>query len=103
MSNVTLDIAGRRYTIACAAGEEAHIGMLGASISGKLAALPDLSGQSEQRTLLFAALLLADELHEAQSGENGPATGVNAAEPLENLATRLESLATRLEGSAANA
>ena len=38
MSNVTLEIAGRRYTVACAAGEEAHIEMLGASISGKLAA-----------------------------------------------------------------
>lgn len=102
MSNVTLEIAGRRYTIACATGEEAHIAMLGASISTKLAALPDLSGQSEQRTLLFAALLLADELHEAKAKANAPAPVANVADPLENLAERLESLATQLETSAAN-
>lgn len=102
MSNVTLEIAGRRYTVACAAGEEAHIEMLGASISGKLAALPGVSGQSEPRTLLFAALLLADELHEAQ-GKLAAAEAPSVAEPLENLAEKLESLAARLEGSGASA
>jgi cell division protein ZapA len=99
MSNVTLEIAGRRYTIACAAGEEAHIARLGASIDARLAALPDLAGQSEPRTLLFAALLLADELHEAKA----PSKPVKCVEPLENLAARLESLATQLERSAASA
>lgn len=102
MSNVTLEIAGRRYTVACAAGEEAHIEMLGASISGKLAALPGMSGQSEPRTLLFAALLLADELHEAQA-KLVAAKPPPVAQPLENLAEKLESIATRLEGSGASA
>lgn len=103
MSNVSLEIAGRRYTIACAAGEEAHIAMLGGTINAKLAAMPDLSGQSEQRTLLFAALLLADELHESKGAGNAASKGANRAEPLENLATRLETLASRLESSAPNA
>lgn len=102
MSNVTLEIAGRRYTVACAAGEEAHIEMLGASISGKLAALPGVSGQSEPRTLLFAALLLADELFEAQ-GKLAAAEAPEVAQPLENLAEKLETLAARLEGSGASA
>ncbi len=100
MSNVTLDIGGRRYTIACAAGEEGHIAMLGTSINGKLSAIPNLSSQSEQRTLLFAALLLADELHEANKAPTGASTDLVAAEPLEKLADRLESLASQLEGSA---
>ncbi len=68
MSNVTLTIGGRHYTVACAAGEEAHIEKLGGAIDAKLQGTPGLSGQSEARTLLFAALLLADELHEARGG-----------------------------------
>jgi cell division protein ZapA len=106
MSNVTLEILGRRYTVACAPGEEAHISMLGMSINDKLAHLPNMAGQSEPRTLLFAALLLADELHEAQT-KSAPAPAPNpgpvVAEPLENLADRLEWLASRLEGSLASA
>ena len=100
MSNVTVTIGGRHYTVACATGEEQHIEMLGRTIDGKLGDL-NLQGQSEARTLLFAALLLADELHEIQSGgaparpdDDGP-----AAEALESLAARLEDLAERLESA----
>jgi cell division protein ZapA len=106
MSNVTLEILGRRYTVACDAGEEAHLAMLGASINDKLAQLPNMAGQSEPRTLLFAALLLADELHEAQAKvapAPAPTLAPDVAEPLENLADRLEWLASRLEGSLTNA
>ena len=101
MSNVTLEIGGLRYTIACAAGEESHVAMLGASINSRLATIPNLGGQSEARSLLFAALLLADELHEAGKQASAPAPQADAAEPLEKLADRLESLASQLEASAA--
>ena len=109
MSNVTLTIGGRQYTVACAAGEEAHIEQLGRTIDAKLADLPSLGGQSEARTLLFASLLLADELHEARAGHglapssapsSAPAAAQSdpqTAEALENLAERLEALAARLE------
>lgn len=97
MSNVTLTIGGRFYTVACAEGEEAHIEALGRTIDGKLASLPNMSGQSEPRTLLFAALLLADEVHELRSGA-APAEDGEAAEALESLAGRLEALAAELEG-----
>ena len=96
MSNVTLTIGGRHYTVACAEGEEAHIAMLGRSIDGKLAGMTSLGGQSEARTLLYAALLLADELHERQDGA-AQVVEAPAAEALESLAGRLESLAERLE------
>ena len=101
MSNVTLDIGGRRYTIACAPGEEGHVAMLGASINSRLATIPNVHGQSEARSLLFAALLLADELHEAGKQAATPAPQPDAAAPLEKLADRLESLASQLEASAA--
>ncbi len=99
MSNVTLNIGGKHYTVACAEGEESHIEGLGRTIDSKLANMPNLSGQSEARTLLFAALLLADELHELRSGAPAPAAADDgrAAAALETLADRLESLAERLE------
>ena len=100
MSNVTLDIAGRKYTIACAEGEEPHIEMLGASIDAKLAKLPNLAGQSPERILLYAALLLADELYEAGSGQP-PAASAHFAETLEALASRMENLASEMAGDPA--
>ncbi len=99
MSNVTLTICGREYTVACAEGEEAHITGLGRMIDTKLGAMGNMAGQGETRQLLFAALLLADELHEA-----GPAAAPAAvvgdvhADRLEAIATRLESCASHLEG-----
>jgi len=101
MSNVTLTIGGRFYTVACAEGEETHIEALGRSIDGKLTGMPNLGGQSEARTLLFAALLLADELHELRAGAaSAPAEPSPAlAEGLEALASRLEGMADRLEGA----
>ena len=111
MSNVTLAICGRSYTVACAEGEESHVLGLGGMIDRKLAAMGDMSGQAETRMLLFASLLLADELHEATSSDRqapqqpGPdqagvdQAGVDqaGAEKLEQLASRLENLANRLE------
>ena len=96
MSNVTLTIGGRFYTVACAEGEEAHIEALGRTIDSKLHGMPNLGGQSEARTLLFAALLLADELHELRSGAAQADDG-QTAETLERLADTLERLADRLE------
>ena len=106
MSNVTLTIGGRHYTVACAAGEETHIANLGASIDPKLSGMAGLANQSEARTLLYAALLLADELHEArQLAPAEPAEGQadESAEALEEVAQRLEDLALRLENGPASA
>ena len=96
MSNVTLRIGGRDYTVACAEGEEAHITGLGRVIDSKLQSLATGAGMSETRQLLFAALLLADELH-----ENGTKTAAAPAfDParLEALADKLEKCAISLEG-----
>ncbi|HVR91712.1 MAG TPA: cell division protein ZapA [Novosphingobium sp.] len=103
MSNVTLTIAGRDYAVACAEGEEAHVTRLGAMIDSKLEAMGGTTTQGETRTLLFAALLLADELHELKSGAApafAPASGPapDHADALERIAARLESCASALEG-----
>jgi cell division protein ZapA len=98
MSNVTLQIGGRSYIVACAAGEEDHVERLGQLIDGKAREL-GASSHNEVRLLLFAALLLADELSEAR-GKAAPVGALPAqdhAETLEKLADRLESYANSLE------
>lgn len=119
VSNVALVVGGRSYTVNCAAGEEDHIAELGAMIDGKLTSM-GTAGQNETRSLLFAALLLADEVYDLTS--NGPAAPTPTAatgaelpyatpdpiapdaggfaidpERLEGIARRLENLAAHLE------
>ena len=59
MSNITLSIGGRAYTVACADGEESHVAGLGRMIDAKVGAMDGVASQNESRALLFAALLLA--------------------------------------------
>jgi cell division protein ZapA len=99
MSNVTLTIGGRKFTVACGQGEEPHIEMLGRIIDSKIEGMPGLASQSEARCLLYAALLLADEVHELRSGVPGPAPDGRATDALERVAETLEGLAERLEGA----
>jgi cell division protein ZapA len=115
MSNVSLHIGGRSFTVACAPGEEAHITGLGRMIDAKLHAMGGMSGQSEARMLLFAALVMADELHEAQNGPGAPPPppppppppepeeDMELAARLENIAESLEKCASHLEGLAGDA
>jgi len=95
VSNVTLQIGGRSYLVACAAGEEDRVQELGQMIEGKVRELGP-AGHNEARLLLFAALLLADELHEARK-KGGSAPTVDQADALEALAARLENCASALE------
>ena len=83
MSEVTLSIGGRQYTVACAEGEEAHVTKLGELIDGKLQEMgPNLSPQ-ESQNLLFGALFVADELHEEKK------SGAAAKSTLETHASEL--------------
>jgi cell division protein ZapA len=99
MSNVTLELGGRSYAVACADGQEAHILGLGRAIDAKLATMPNLAGQSEARMLLFAALLMADECHEAKQNQvQSPSPAdPGLAEALEKIAGSLERCAAQLE------
>ena len=101
MSNVTVTLAGRKYTIHCGEGEEPHVTMLAQKIDSRLSRLENLAGQSAERTLLYGALLLADENYELEKrGASSQGDLPDIAGPLENLAERLESLATALESGA---
>ena len=99
MSNVTVQIGGRGYIVACAEGEEAHVERLGNLIDDKIRDMSS-AGHNEVRLLLFAALLLADELDELKGRSAAAAPSENGAQAaaLEAIATRLESCAAALEG-----
>ena len=99
MSNLTIRIGGRDFTVACAPGEEAHIDTLGRMIDGRLNELgEEQRGMSETRTLLFAALLLADDLYELRTKAAAPAQP--DSKPDSDLATRIAAVAERLENIA---
>jgi len=104
MSNVTLTIGGRPFTVSAADGEETHIEMLGRMIAERVARGGASPGQSEPRMLLFAALLLADELHELH--KRLPPPGTPAPEPdtapAAEVVARIETLAARVEKLAAH-
>jgi len=107
MASVDLEIAGRRYSVSCRDGEETHLQEVGAIVDGKAQDAAGALGKlSENRQLLFASLLLADELKEKREAAGGtPAptqTDAGIAEALERLAERMESLAESLERSRAN-
>jgi cell division protein ZapA len=100
MAEVDLSIAGRSYRVACRAGEEETLRKAAALVDAKSReALAGLGTLSEARQLLFAGLLLADQIIDKR--EEAPAQVDPAlAERAESLAERLESLALSLEAEA---
>jgi cell division protein ZapA len=116
MPLVNVMVNNRAYTIACDEGEEDHLRELASHVDDKVRELLGSVGQvGDQRILLMAALLIADEHHEAttqlhlRTQELGDLSDTqanmtdrlskaetNAAEVLESAASRLEVIAGRL-------
>jgi cell division protein ZapA len=98
MPEVDLNIAGRPYRVACRAGEEENLRRAASMVDAKSReALSGLGALSEARQLLFASLLLADQLLD-RPGAPEPAPQQPSVDPA--LARRVESLAERLEALA---
>lgn len=116
MAEVNLSIGGRSYAVHCGDGEEAQLTRLSQMIDAKTVIARQASpGLTEVRQLLFAAILLADDLHETRS-KNEKEQGALNLSPADNeageammaarmnvLAARIESLADKLADSSANA
>lgn len=64
MADVKLTIAGRPYDVHCEDGQEQQLVQLAALVDEKAR---DIQGGTEVRQLLFSALMLADEVKEAQA------------------------------------
>lgn len=67
MALVNVMVNGRAYTIACDDGEEDHLRQMAAMVDSKVREVLETVGQvGDQRLMLMAALLMADEAFEAQ-------------------------------------
>lgn len=94
MADVALSIGGRRYTVSCRDGEEMHLREIGALVDARTRDAKSAVGEGlgEARQLLFAALLLADEVKELRGGD----AGEEETTEVEALTERLEALSRRL-------
>ena len=98
MAEVELTIAGRPYKVACRNGEEDTLRAAGALVDAKSReALSGLGTLSESRQLLFAALLLADQIVDGREVELPTGPDPELVERTQLLAQRLETLADALE------
>ena len=77
MGQVTVPVNGRSYTISCDDGQESRIRRLAQYVDAKVGEFVGSVGQvGEARLLLLAALVIADELSDAnEAGANGGAGG----------------------------
>ena len=102
MAEVMLRIGDRRHNVACRDGEEAQLRRLGEMLDQRWAMANRASGGlNAERTMLLIALMLADNLDQAEnrpSADGGPSPAF-----LNRLADRLEALAETLEKPAPSA
>lgn len=103
MASVDVEVGARSYSVACRDGEEPHLRAIAAMVDRKAReAAAAMGNMGEARQLLFASLLLADELKEMRAGSGGGAAAAPEPDPavanaLERLAEQVEMLAERLE------
>ena len=98
MAEIDLNIAGRTYRVACRAGEEDSLHSAARLVDAKSReALAGLGTLSEARQLLFASLLLADQLLDQKPDS---AAAVVSGGPDTEMVRRAETLANRLESLA---
>lgn len=115
MSTVRAQVYGKEYALACDDGQERHLESLIAIVNERTERLGAHLGRiPDAMMLLYAALMLADELHEAkaeaarmrqhiqQAGNLSSAAAPNVelentmASTLQDIATRIETIAAKL-------
>jgi cell division protein ZapA len=106
MPQITVMVNGHPYAVACDPGQEQHLRDLARLIETKMTGFAQQALRAgEARLLVLAALVIADELHEANEAlrRAGTAKGrPNGEDPalaagIEKLARRIETVAERLE------
>lgn len=98
MTQISILVGGRTYSLSCREGEEARLQILAAHVSRKADDLTESLGQmSEPRMLLMAALLVADELLDYKE-KSAAAFSSDTEAALKRIATLTE----RIETIAAN-
>lgn len=119
MSQISIAVNGRDYSIVCEDGQERHLTRLAEYIDRRIEELVESVGQiGDARLLLMAGLLIADELSDAYAelaalqGEDRTSGAPElseskrrsaieeaAAASIDAVSKRLESIAARLEAT----
>jgi len=111
LGQVNLTVNGRPFAVTCDDGQEGRIRRLGQYVEAKVAEFVGSVGQvGEARLLLLAALVIADELADAnealqlersgaRASEAAGAAADAAASGINGIAQRVEAIAARLETS----
>jgi cell division protein ZapA len=108
MGQISMTVNDRMFALVCEDGQEARIRRLGQYVDAKVAEFVRSVGQvGEARLLLLAALVIADELadanealrleHSAARDAEAAAAVDAAANGIHGIAQRVEALAARLE------
>jgi len=66
MAEISIKVGGRHYQMACEDGQEDHLRSLAARIDNEAQSMMGTGQISEARLLLMSALMVADQLDEAE-------------------------------------
>jgi cell division protein ZapA len=95
MGEVTINVNGRPYRMACEDGQEDHLNTLGADLSQRVDDLASQVGKIGDATLLvMAALLISDEFSEMKEAAGDPADSAALKAERDALAKELADLRT---------
>ena len=109
MGQVVVRVNGRDFALSCADGQEPRIRRLAQYVDAKVGEFSKAIGQvGEARLILLAAIVIADELSDANEalqqersrtrvGGGGGGDAGAAASGLRTMADRIEAIAARLE------
>jgi cell division protein ZapA len=106
MGQVVVKVNGREFPLTCADGQESRIRRLAQYVDAKVGEFTKTVGQvGEARLILLAALVIADELSDAnealrqERNRQGPSGGGDpgTASGIRSMAERIESVADRFE------
>ena len=104
MGQVVVKVNGREFPLTCDDGQEGRIRRLAQYVDSKVTEFTKSAGQvGEARLILLAAIVIADELSDANealqrersSPSRGAAESSGAANTIRELAQRVESIAAR--------
>jgi cell division protein ZapA len=103
MALVSLKVNGRDFPVNCEDGQEARLRRLAQYIDSKVADFAKSMGQvGEARLILLAALVIADELSDANEViQHAPGRPAPSAEETAAVATGIHGIAQRIESIAA--
>ena len=101
MPKADIIVEGKRYSIACASGQEERLHSLGNRLDRRIKSIKEAVGDiGEARLLLVAALALIDELDAAKLQSSTPAEAeTRASAVLLDAAARIDAIVDRIEAA----